>query len=107
MAQESEDGGDTDLDLLSGKTAPQFAQRDVRLLCNPALQPFGVWFQRISLVSAKLCCSQVSLGTPELKEAPDRTEAYPMKFRRFFSCAPGLDRANHRQSQIYRIGLLC
>jgi hypothetical protein len=63
MAQESEDGGDTDLDLLSGKTAPQFAQRDVRL-CNPALQPLGVGFQRISLVSAKLCCSQVSLDTP-------------------------------------------
>ena len=107
MAQESEDGGDTDLDLLSGKTAPQFAQRDVRLLRNPVLQPFCIGVQRISLVSAKLCCSQVSLGTPELKEAPDRTEAYPMQFCRFFSCAPGLNRVNHRQSQIYRIGLLC
>jgi hypothetical protein len=98
MAQKTEDRGDADPDLSAGEPVPQFTQCDVRLLCNPVRQPFGVWFQRIFFISAELCRSKVSLGTPELEESTHRTEAYTVQFCRLFPCVPALDRANHRQS---------
>ena len=72
MAQKTEDRGDADLDLSPGEPVPQFAQCDVRLLCNPVRQPFGEWFQRIFFISAEFCRSKVSLGTPELEELTHR-----------------------------------